>query len=89
MNTKTYHGITVNDLYNSLYKNFNLLVDEILKYESDTFSSSESEITPQEAEKISFAFIIRDMEARIHTRTMDGIMISEELYELRLPVNSN
>lgn len=83
MNKKEYHGITVNDLYNALYKKFNHLVDDILNYESDTFSSDGSELTPAEAEKIAFAFILRDIEKRIATETMDGGMIDEELDNIR------
>jgi hypothetical protein len=80
---KQYHGITVNDLYNSLYKKVNHLVDEILEYESDTFSSESSELTPAEAEKIAFIFILRDIDDRIIANTMDGHMIDTELYYLR------
>lgn len=80
---KQYHGITVNDLYNALYKKVNELVDEILKYESDTFSSEASELTPAEAEKIAFAFILQDVQERIDTDTMGGVMISEELENIR------
>lgn len=86
MKTKTYHGITVNDLYVALYKQVNHLVDEILTYESDTFSSEASEITPSEAEKIAMIFILKDIENRIDTNTMDGCMIDNELYELRQPL---
>lgn len=80
---KKYHGITVNDLYSALYVKVNHLVDEILNYESDTFSSEASEITVEEAEKVAFAFIVRDIENRTSTNTMDGCMIDNELYELR------
>ena len=81
---KQYHGITVNDLYDALYKKVNELVDEILKYESDTFSSEASELIPAEAEKIAIAFILHDIEERIDTNTMDGLKISEELETIRL-----
>ncbi len=80
---KEYHGTTVNDLYNGLYKKWNELVDEILNYESDTFSSEGSELTVPEAEKIALAFILRDMQRRIDTDTMDGNMITEELETIR------
>lgn len=83
MPKKQYHGITVNDLHNALYKKVNELVDEILQYESDTFSSDASELTPAEAEKIAFAFILQDMQERIDTNTMDGVMITEELENIR------
>lgn len=86
---REYHGITVNDLYNALYKQVNNLVDEILNYESDTFSSDASEITSQEAEKVALALILRDIENRVSTNTMDGVMIDSELYELRQPVEGN
>ena len=83
MNQKQYHGTTLNDLYNALSKKFNYLVDEILKYESDTFSSEASELTAHEAEQIAIAFILHDIEQRIDTNTMDGVMISEELENIR------
>lgn len=82
---KDYHGITVNDLYNALYKPFNQLVDEILNYESDTFSSEASELTVPEAEKIAFALIQRDIEARRCFETLDGSMIDTELALIRNP----
>jgi len=80
---KEYHGITVNDMYNALYKQFNWLVDEILNYESDTFSASGEELTPAEAEKIALSIVYQDMEARREMRTMDGGMIAEELETIR------
>lgn len=80
---KQYNGTTVNDLYNALYKQVNQLVDDVLNYESDTFSSEASEITVEEAEKIAFAFIKHDIQNRIDTNTMDGVMISEELETIR------
>lgn len=80
---KYYNGITVNDLYNALYVNFNHLVDEILNYESDTFSSEGSKLTPAEAERIAFAFILRDIANRTNLNTMDGVMISYELRDIR------
>lgn len=80
---KQYHGITVNDLYNAVHKKFNWLVDEILNYESDTFSSEASELTPAEAEKIAFAFILKDIEQRIDMETMDGGMVTEALEDIR------
>lgn len=80
---KQYHGITVNDLYNAIYVQFNHLVDEILTYESDTFSSEGSELTPAEAERVAFALILRDMERRASTETMDGGMIADALEEIR------
>lgn len=89
MDKKEYHGITVNDLYNALYRKVNCLVDEILNYESDTFSSEASEITSSEAEKVALAFIVRDIENRTNMDTMDGTMIDSELYELRQPVEAN
>lgn len=82
---KQYHGVTVNDLYNNLYKVFNILVDEILAYESDTFSAQSSEITIEEAEKVAFRFVMRDIERRFATETMDGSMIDNVLYEIRNP----
>lgn len=59
------------------------LVKTIKEYESDTFSSEAMELTDKEAEKIARAFIIRDIQARIDTDTMDGLMIGEELDEIR------
>ena len=80
---KQYHGTTVNDLYNAIYKKVNELVDTILAYESDTFSSEASNLTPAEAEQIAFNIILHDMQNRIDTNTMDGGMISDELEEIR------
>lgn len=80
---KDYHGITVNDLYNALYKPFNQLVDEILNYESDTFSSERAELTPAEAEQIALKFILSDIDDRTTTRNMDGSMIGYKLDEIR------
>jgi hypothetical protein len=62
---------------------YNELVKEIMQYESDTFSASDSQLTRLEAEKIARAFIIRDIQGRIDTDTMDGIDITEELEEIR------
>lgn len=78
-----YHGVTVNDLYNAIYKQFNMLVDEILSYESDTFSSDACDLTPAEAEQIAYAFVVRDIEQRAYCHTMDGGMISDELDRIR------
>ena len=83
MTNKQYNGTTVNDLYNALYRKFNELVDTILNYESDTFSSERSDLTPSEAEKIAITFILRDIERRNNTETMDGDMITETLSDLR------
>lgn len=82
---KQYHGITLNDLYNPLYVKFNQFVDEILNYESDTFSSKATGLTPAQAEKIAITFILEDIEDRTSTRTMDGGMISNALDEISCP----
>jgi len=86
MDNKTqieYQGVKVDDLYNAFRDRFNEMVDTILQYESDTFSSEASNLTPQEAEKIAFAFIDSDMQERIDTNTMDGVRIAEELEFIR------
>ncbi len=80
---KTYHGITTNDLHFALSKKVNELVDSILSYESDTFSSEGSELTPVEAEEIAFRLIRRNIEQMTSNEIMDGTMIDSELYELR------
>lgn len=80
---KQYHGININDLYNALSKQFNFLVDDILQYESDTFSSSGYSLTPKEAEQIAIAFILEDIEGRHYHNTMDGGMILEKLDDIR------
>lgn len=59
------------------------LVEAIQEYESDTFSASGSGITEKEACKIASIFICRDIQRRTDTQTMDGVMIGEELSELR------
>ena len=84
---KVYHGVTVNDLYNPLNKKFNLLVDEILDYESDTFSSEASKLTPAEAEQIAIALILEDMQFRIDLDSMDGVCITNQLEAIREPEN--
>ncbi len=84
---KQYHGVTVNDMYNAFYKTFNGLVDELLNYESDTFSSEGSELTASEAEQIAFSMVCKDMQAKIDMQTLDGTMVDSELYDLRNPNN--
>ncbi len=59
------------------------LVSEIREYESDTFSASAQEITATEAREVAKQFIIEDIQARIDTDTMDGVMIQEVLNDIR------
>jgi hypothetical protein len=54
------------------------LADEIMKYESDTFSASGSEITLEEAEELSQMIITDWIENQL-----DGITISDALSTLR------
>lgn len=62
---------------------FEELITTIHEYESDTFSASANKLTKNEAELIAIEFVIRDIARRINTETMDGVMISEELENLR------
>lgn len=62
---------------------FGELVDEIAKYESDTFSASQSKLKRSEAFRIAEKMVLEDIQARIDTDTMDGCMISEELENIR------
>lgn len=64
-------------------KKFNELIESILDYESDTFSASSSKITEQEAYTIAERFILEDITKRIDTDTVDGVMLSEELENIR------
>lgn len=59
------------------------MVNEIMEYESDTFSASGSKLKRTEAVKIAEAFTLEDMQARIDTDTMDGEMITNVLEEIR------
>lgn len=67
----------------TIKRRYDELVKEIMNYESDTFSSSEYKLKKHEAEKIAEAFIVSDIEDRISTDTMDGVMIEEELTNIR------
>jgi hypothetical protein len=80
---KQYRGVTVNDLYNAMYRQVNALVDVILTYESDTFSSDASRLTPQEAESVAFLIISNRLQAMIDLDTLDGGMIADALDEVR------
>ena len=54
------------------------LVKEIMNYESDTFSASDSRVTKHEAQQMLKDWIAIQFENRI-----DGITLDSLLYELR------
>lgn len=80
---KQYKGISVDLLHLSLAQRINYLVDTILNYESDTFSSTGSELTTEEAEAIALAFVIEEIERKQNLDTMDGCMITSALKDIR------
>lgn len=82
MEKKQYGGVSVNDLHQALYGNFNLLVDDILSYESDTFSSEGSKLTVGEAERVALAIVADDLQKR-YNDSLDGVVISEMLETVR------
>jgi hypothetical protein len=64
-------------------RKFDELVKSIMEYESDTFSAERSEITLDEAIEIADKFVCHKIQGLIDTHTMDGVMIDEELAEIR------
>lgn len=55
----------------------------VKEYESDTFSASASELTDAEALTITANIIKWQLQRLIDTETMDGVLLSEELENIR------
>lgn len=64
-------------------KSASALIDTIKDYESDTFSASGSSITDEEATQIALRFILGHIDGLVEARTMDGVMLSDALSDIR------
>lgn len=62
---------------------FNELLNIIAEYESDTFSAIGSRLTIEEAEEVAYKLLIPSINRLIEGDTMDGLMITEVLEEIR------
>lgn len=62
---------------------YHALVDAIMEYESDTFTASGMFLKKKEAKQIARKLVIEDIQKRLDGDTLDGIIISELLSEIR------